>query len=404
MNVFIIPSWYPSPNNPLPGIFFRDQAIALSNQFKDINIGVSSWGQNDERLLLWATSPVTNIAKSIGRPKSYFRRINDQLTEYHSPVYTWTSKFRSGNMQNITRANLHNLHRFESRFGKADIIHAHVGFPAGHIAKKLSEIHKIPYIITEHMSPFPHRYFLKKNNKIDSRLLRAYNSADAIICVSAGLEKRMYAYGISQTRVIPNLIDEDFYSPAFHVPENEKFTLFSLGRMVPQKGIDLLLKAFANIDPDAKLRIGGDGAELDNYKKLAIKLGVNHKVKWLGTLDKSQALSEYRRCNAFVLPSRHESMGVVFAEAMACGKPVIATACGGPEEFINHDCGYLVAPENQEGLETALQKMMNNYKVFNPEVIRRHFEFRFSKKIVCKQIKAIYQRIINSSESTTSAF
>ena len=67
MNVFFVPSWYPSKNDPLVGHFFKDQAIGLTKTFPDLNIGVSIWGQNDERLLLWASEPFKSMGKVINQ-------------------------------------------------------------------------------------------------------------------------------------------------------------------------------------------------------------------------------------------------------------------------------------------------------------------------------------------------
>ena len=404
MNVFIIPSWYPSQNNALPGIFFREQAMAMASQYKEFNFGISTWGQNDERLLLWGKKPLNSLSKFLLSNKpipSVTMLSGENIAELFTPTYTWTSKYLNGNFKKILKANLLNLEQFEVKFGKAHIIHAHVGYPAGYIAQNLSKVLGIPYSVTEHMSPFPHAQFLNKQNKLDHKLLLAYKYASTNICVSQNLALQMNSFGIKNLITIPNLVDDLYYKPAVR-SKNKIFTFFSLGRMVPQKGMDLLLTAFSKIDKEAILRIGGDGDFIHKYKRLATKLKIDHKVHWLAEIDKSRALTEYQSCDAFVLPSRHESMGVVFAEAMACGRPVIATICGGPEEFINADCGYLVEPENEKGLLQAMEKMMENLSLFDPSTIRKHFECRFSKQVVCKKIKDVYEFAVDSDRKKLS--
>ena len=394
MNVFVIPSWYPSLSHRLVGIFFKEQAEAFADQYEDINIGISLWGQNDERLLLWSRSPIRSLVKLLSKPDPSFLLRTNNLAEFFRPAFTWSSKIASGNLHAIERINRSNLNDFQSRFGKVNLIHAHVGFPAGYIAMKLSLAFDIPYIITEHMSPFPHKQFLKGNRHLDQRLRMAYQKAAQNICVSQSLKQQMNSFGISNNTVIPNMIDEDFFKPAQRKPENSYFTFFSLGRLVPQKGIDILLSAFAEVKSNATLRIGGDGPYLNEYKKLSDKLGISSKLKWLGELDRSQAVGEYQKCDVFVLSSRHESMGVVFAEAMACGKPVIAPICGGPEEFISDDCGYLVAPENIDDLKKALQNMIDNHRTFSTRTIRNHSLSLFSKDVICSQLRDIYYETI----------
>jgi glycosyltransferase involved in cell wall biosynthesis len=399
MNVFFIPSWYPSATDSLSGIFFRDQALGLVRNISEIKIGISTWGQNDEKLLLWSRQPFKTISKFLfeRKPEECENElVGGRVTEYFSPEYTWSSKISKGNMDRIILANLHNLEKYNNRHGKVDIIHAHVGYPAGHIARTISERKNIPYIITEQMSPFPHRHFKSKNGQIIPDLFKAYQNSGRNVAISESLANDMKKQSIRNIEIIPNLVDETFFTPGSEAAKNEKFVFFSLGRMVPQKGIDILLKAFASQEFEVQLRIGGNGPFLNSYKKLSKDLGIDHKIVWLGQLDKAGALREFQNCDAFVLPSRHESMGVVFAEAMACGKPVIGTMCGGPEEFIDGSTGYLVAIEDVKGLVNSLKNMMINRRNFNAKLIREKFEERFSSRVVAENIFGIYRDVVRS--------
>lgn len=397
MNVFFIPSWYPSASDPLPGIFFREQALALVKHTLDINIGISTWGQNDDRLLLWAREPLKNLAKILKRrtmADDVHELTEGRLTEYLSPAFTWSSKLLKGNMSNILKANIKNLNAFEEQYGKATLIHTHVGFPAGHIARHISEKEKIPYVITEQMSPFPHRYYVDKRGDLISDLRQAYLHASKNIAISHALAQAMGKQDIQNITIIPNLVDEDFFKPAHEKRLNGKFSFFALGRITPQKGIDILLQAFAQLPVEATLHIGGDGPYINTYKKMAADLKIQENVHWLGNLDKSRVREEFQKCDAFILPSRHESMGVVFAEAMACGKPVIATICGGPEEFIDKSTGFLVPQGHTEAVAEAMEKMIIDHSNFDSEVIRKKFEARFSSRVVVQQISTLYHSLL----------
>lgn len=402
MNIFFIPSWYPSPNQPLPGIFFREQAIALARNYpSQVRVGISTWGQNDDRYLLWAGEPVKSIGKIFKTKAVSTQKQVDPFgfVEYHTPTFTWTDKIAHGNIQGIIRANERNLQAFAKDAGDIDIIHAHVGYPAGYIAKKLSEIHGIPYLITEQMSPFPHKYFIAREGKLKTKLREAYAHSACNIAISGSLADKMNTKGIERIRVVPNLIDEQFFIPLHSSRPRQTPVFFTLGRMVSQKGIDILLKALARCTQNLQLRIGGDGPLLHKYDRLAKNLGIENKVQWLGPLDKHAALLEYQQCDAFVLASRHESMGVVFAEAMACGKPVIGSVCGGPEEFITEQTGLLIPANDISALAKALEKMSKIHDQYPAKDIRAACLSQFSAGVISKKLMDIYEQILTIQAS-----
>jgi glycosyltransferase involved in cell wall biosynthesis len=397
MNVFFIPSWYPSETDPLPGIFFRDQALALAKHYEDIKIGISTWGQNDERLLLWSRKPLQSLWKLLRRkPRvSKYILLEDKVVEYHNPCFTWSRRLFGGNLERIIEANLESLRLFSGDFGAVDILHAHVGYPGGYIAKVISEKTDIPYVITEQMSPFPHKYFKRGDNQLLPDLKQSYDQSSRNIAISGALQEEMKRLGVQKIEVIPNLVDESVFLPLPNRLKPTGFTFFCLGRMVPQKGIDILLTALSLTQYEMEVRIGGAGPFLGKYKKMVGKLDIRSKIVWLGEINREQALREFQRCNAFVLPSRHESMGVVFAEAMACGRPVIATICGGPEEFVDESVGFLIPSNDADALAGAIEKMIIDFDKFDASTIRRKFEERLSSKFFASRMRRLYDEVVS---------
>ncbi|MEM9326076.1 MAG: glycosyltransferase, partial [Bacteroidota bacterium] len=211
MNVFIIPSWYPSDSFPNAGIFFREQAIALASHLPGVNVGIGTWGSNDPNLWLdFKTLP------QWPRKLFDFKGIQSRTTpirsnciEYYRPALTWSRRWKAGNIDEIVLQNRLSARAFEEQFGKIDIIHAHVAHPAGYIAMQLSRELGVPYVITEHMSPFPLQDF-DPQDRWDRWLKPAYQSAARNVAVSTFLCQRMTARGI-KAQVIPNLVDENFF-------------------------------------------------------------------------------------------------------------------------------------------------------------------------------------------------
>jgi len=263
MNVFIIPSWYPSDTNPAWGIFCKEQAEALAFCYPQHNFGISLWGQNKKANLLYSRHFLHSFKKLAAFKKKGpdIKHIERNLVEYNTPALTWNRRVWRGNILEIISANETNLRAFQNTFGKADIIHAHVGYPAGYIAYELSKSFKIPYVITEHMSPFPFRYFINKGILIPE-LRTSMFEASRVIAVSAALKDTIKSYGIKKTVFIPNLVNENLFFPSkLHKVHSEKFIIFFLGSMIERKGVDVFLKAMQKMKnfEEIDLKIGGDG-------------------------------------------------------------------------------------------------------------------------------------------------
>ena len=397
MNIFVIPSWYPNENSPISGIFFKEQTAYLAQENPNHNFGISHWGQSNPTLYL----NKKNVSNPVGtlryykQQKSGIKTIYPNLTEFYTPAISWTHKVWAGNMQNIIRLNKKHFEAFQKQAGKTDLIHAHVSFPAGYIAMQLAAHYKIPYIITEHMGPFPFPHYLDRRGRLRSFLYNPLRKADKVVAVSPTLAAAIAGYGLTTPAYIPNVVDEAFFKPDDReLPEI--FTFFTLCHLSPQKGIDDLLQAVKILKeehPHIQFRIGGAGNLLSAYKSMAINLGLEQQVVWLGALSREQAREEFLNCHAFILPSHYETFGVVYAEAIACGKPVVATKCGGAEAIINQTNGLLVEVGDTGAMADSIKKLIKNYQLYSPVAIREDFLARFSKKAVLPQIINLYKSI-----------
>jgi len=390
MNIFYIPSWYPSKYNAFSGIFFKEQAAALA-KFQDCNIAVSLWGQNNFNLPL--KNPfrtVKNIRKGLSE-KKHIRKVFDNLYEIFNPKILWTDKL-NGRTPRIFKANHENYEKALEIFKDIDVIHAHVSYPGGHAAMMLSKLYKKPYIITEHMGPFPFKEFLKKG-KLSYKVKQPLINASRTIAVSNSLADKIAYFGITRPIVIPNLVDESFFKIRDVHQENKKFTFFTLCAIYPQKGIIDLLKAIkkvSNIYSDISFRIGGEGDKLKEYKEYSRKLNLEKNIEWLGQLSREDSLKEYQNCDAFILTSHHETFGVVLVEAIACGKPIISTKCGGPEDIVNENNGLLVKKNDIDQISKAIIYMMKTISKYDQIKIRNDCLKRFSHKVVTDQIFSQY--------------
>ena len=187
--------------------------------------------------------------------------------------------------------------------------------------------------------------------------------ADLVITVSQYCAKRLAdLYGVSNTVVVPELIDLDRWRNAFRAnpspPDQTKFTVLSVCRFYPRKRLDVLLRAASLLRdhiPQLEIRMVGNGPEYQKLQQICVDLHLESTVRWLGDASMSALAAEYNRAHLFCLPSVQEGFGIVFLEAMAAGKPIVAARAAAVPEVVRN--GILVEPENPEALAEGIIRL-----------------------------------------------
>ncbi len=394
INVFYIPSWYPGDSGALSGIFVKEQIEAIARLAPRVRPIVSLWGHDVGFVNPRSLSAAARALCWRMKPNQLPLRWQNGVCELFEPALTWSNHIPLIGPNDILQANRKSYLRAVENFGQMDIIHAHVSYPAGYVAYLLSKEFGIPYVITEHMGPFP-LASLKKRGRLRKELSVAIQNADRVVAVSRSLADDIATYGFKRPVIIANGIDESKFRPV--VRPTKPFRFLTVARIDSQKGIELLLRAIGDAQrliPDAEFIIAGDGPQLKDFKILADTLGLQQRVRWLGAVSRDNIAELFQSSHAFVLPSDHESFGIVYCEGLACGLPIIATRCGGPESIVNEDNGLLVDRQDKAGLVDALVSIYKNYQNYDPELIRADFEQRFSNSTVVAAVYKLYQSIL----------
>lgn len=375
MNILIIPSWYNSKKNPTNGSFFREQAMALNEAGHNVIIGVvdvtlEKLSMEDKKVKLYDDCGV----------KTY--RLNQNKVRKTGNIGTAVA-FRKGLLKVYSEI---------IKKEKIDIIHLHSCLWAGLGAVLIKKKSKVPLIITEHSSYYA-RYKVRAIEKIMVKYV--LDNADEVICVSKGLKNIISSYR-RDISVIPNMVDFKSFNNS-HKEKGEKikgFTFLSLCYLNRNKGIDILIEAFAKYfkESDSKLIIGGDGPERERLELLTNELGINDKVEFKGALSRKKVAKEMAECDVFILPSRYETFGVVLIEALASGKPVISTKNGGAEDIVTCDNGLIVGVDDIDQLGEAMKNIQNNYNQYNSEDIIKNCISKYSKEVVVEKIEEIYNK------------
>ena len=281
--------------------------------------------------------------------------------------------------------------RLDSEHWSPEIVHSHFGTA---ILEKAGE-HSAAAVYTEHFSK------ANKNSVPAEELERekkVCSLADRVICVSRPLAERISQRHCITTTVVPNIVDMSFSAgETANGNADNCFRFVSTGSLINRKGFDLLLQAFAavcrTISKDVKLTIIGDGEERSRLVSLARSLDVTGAVEFAGQLSRPEIAGLYCGADAFVLASRQETFGVVYIEAMAMGLPVIATSCGGPEDFVDDSNGFLIPKDDVLSLTSAMVKMVRERDRFNSANIAESARSRFSPDAVAAALTAVYEEV-----------
>jgi len=246
---------------------------------------------------------------------------------------------------------------------KPDVILAFFGVPAGVVAMIAKMFYKIPYVVSLRGGDVPgfRPYDFGTYHKIIAPLLRrVWKNAASIVANSTGLRTLAMKFERHYPiMIIPNGVDVD----RFVAPVERRWDLPRLlfvGRVVHQKGLDLLFPALGKLtDLPWELTIVGDGPEHAALQELAAKLSIAERVHFVGWQRGADLECHYNESNLLVLPSRHEGMPNVVLEAMASGLPVLATRIAGSEELVLPGrTGELVDPESESALEEKLRPLL----------------------------------------------
>ena len=204
--------------------------------------------------------------------------------------------------------------------------------------------------------------------------------------------------------VIPSVATEDF---GFQKDKKkDSFTLISAGIFVPLKGFDLTINAFSNFlsklsdleKEKTELILVGSGPEKKLLVKLCTDLSIQKHVTFIDWIERSELLKLYQNASGFLFPS-HEGAGMVVAEALSFGLPVICLDNCGPGEFITAKCGFAIPEMDYEktvaALGSSIEKLYSSPILLSSMRIeaRKHYENTFTWSKRGEQLQTIYNSI-----------
>ncbi len=395
-HVFVVPSWYPSAADPVSGIFVRKQAEALCALGQRYRPVVGLWGQCDENLPLNHPGRIPQWLRSYaGRPRGEWQEVNG-VEIIEDRAFSWSHRLPFGGAPRLMEVTRRNLRRAMERHGDIALVHAYVTYPAGYVASVVAREFGLPFVITEFMGPFPFKAHAKADGDVRDEIRSALEACDGPVVLSEYLRRRFGELRLPPPVVIPFSVDHSRFAPRAR-PDDGIVQAVCCCRLVVEKGVFELVTALAQArraHPALRLRLIGTGPAEEELRQHASQLGVDEAIEWVGQLGNEAVAEALSTADFFVLPSRFDTFGVVYVEAMASGLPIIATRCGGPEGFIGEDQGMLVDVDNVEQLTAAFHRMAVSFRRYDRDRIRSYSLSRFSDPVVVEALENHYDHVL----------
>ncbi|MFH0866806.1 MAG: glycosyltransferase [Bacteroidota bacterium] len=384
IKILFLSAWYPSRIDPMLGLFVERHARALATKCKVAVLYVQPVSQAKQKF----ESEIRNEG-NITEVIIYYRNINFPLIGTFLKAFRYHKSFKKG------------FRIIREEFGNFDLIHVNILTRTGVIAYLKKKSSGIPYIITEHWSrylPLTNTYkgaFRKFMTK------KVVKNASAFTAVTGNLKKAMIVHGLDHHdfRIIPNVVDTDFFKPAGYKAERSKKEFIHVSCFEDRsKNISGILRAVRQLSinrQDFLFRLIGDGIDSGQLKNYARLLGIpEDSVTFEGMKTGDELAAYFRNADFLIMFSNYENMPVVINEAFASGIPVISTDVGGISEFVNKDNGILVKSGDEKALADALNFMLDHINDFDPDELRRHAVEYFSVNAVAEKFLDIYKKVL----------
>jgi len=394
MNVLVVSRLYPRPTDPVLGIFVEEEARALAPRCNLRVVSPAPWFPPLKLFSKWyeySQLPQREVRQGLEvyRPRAVVLPRNLLFPLLGCSFYLALRRW---------------VRKIEGEF-PIDLVHAHTAYPDGFAAAKLGQVLGRPTVVSLHGGDV-NLYFRRFSGRRQG--MWAISHAARVIAASNSLRRTVvdqHGADPDKVTVIPSGVDVGRFKP---LPREEAENTLGLEKGLPRvlyvgaitrsKGLDHLLHAFARLNrampKPTQLVLVGDGDYAQPAVRLADDLGIAQQVTPVGKRPNAEIPLWMNSCDVLVLPSLSEGLGVVLIEATACGKPVVATACGGPEDIVTADTGILVPPADDQALAQALLNVLRDRDRFSPTVIRQHAADHYAYEGIAARILDLYSQAL----------
>jgi len=245
-----------------------------------------------------------------------------------------------------------------------DLLHAHGLYPAGFVASQFARLWPVPLVLTAHGGDIEPAEEVRTRPLFARRLARTLARADAVTAISTAIHREYRTLGVAEERIfdVANGVEVAAFRAPPPAPYPRPYCL-ALGLFFRKKGFDVLIAAWARLDPALRARvdlvIAGAGQEEGALRRQVAAAGLEKNISFPGLVRGLEKVAWLAHAEVVVVPSRREPFGLVVAEALAAGRPVVASRVGGICDMVRDGVeGLLVEPEQPDALAAGLARLL----------------------------------------------
>lgn len=409
----MLPSWYPTKENPHNGCFFREQALAMQKNFDFV---VVTYKTKKVLAFIYAIKKIFNLVK----PKVSFVQEDNGLKEYNltiqSPQYivwdlfldrfnyvvkktnftSWNRKkenksVRKAREKSISYIKKHNL------LPHFDCVYSLTSQDMATLGNDFSKVFSVPHVTAEH-APFPWPGHVLTNYAVES-----IEKADAFLAISNDKIRQVLLQNVKVNPIwVGNLCDETKFKLV--EKQNDVLTFLIVAANSFYKNYQLFVKTMEELKSiatkDFKIIIAGYNSNkgysqnAKDLEALVQNSTIAKNTKMIEAVSRDNMPNLYNSCDVFVMTSIQEGLPVSALEASMSGLPVISTRCGGVEDYIDDSMGRIFPITDFKGLANACNQILNGEVKFDNKKIREKAVSLFGNEAFVERISKVFYDVI----------
>lgn len=380
LKVLWLCSWYPNSLSPFDGDFVQRHAQAASKL-------------NRIDIVKLTPDPDAKAVSKVTRTFQQWPHLTETFVYYpkpHSLIGKTISYFRWYSLYKYT------VETYIEKNGKPDLVHVHIPFKSGVIARLIKRKYNIPYIITEHWGGYNNvieNNYRQRESWFKKIIKDTFKDASAVHSVSHYLATQIADLtGKAPVTIFRNAVNEKYFNYHPVVSAEGKFRLVHVSNGAPVKNIPGILKAFDSLDNDQYtcIVIGLPAEQNELYQKL------HPAINFTGEIEYREVAHHLQQADALIIFSHIENSPCVIGEALCCGVPVVATNVGGIPELVDESNGILIDAGDVGQLISAIKGLCENIHQYSREEIAAKAQEKFSYEQISSETDLLYKNTLKA--------